>query len=129
MARITTVLEDVNGSFARFLRTAPKEFRQELAHVVKQTVFGVGQRMKANAPVGPDAPHIRNDVETTARGLGGKVGYLTNPDQAAVALYNEFRPNKQPFMRKSAEDEAGEFRARATKALQKAGRSLSSGLT
>ena len=104
---IRNVLEDVDGSFARFLRTAPREVRQALAAAVKKSAFAVGQRMKALAPVGPDAPHLREDVEVEARGLTARVGYLTakpaapgsDATQPDVALYNEYAPNAQPFMR------------------------------
>lgn len=123
-------IEDVNGSFAAFIRNAPKEVKANLQHAVRITAFAVGQRMKANAPVGPDAPHIKDDIEVqNGRGLSSKVGYFggngDDSDQLHIALYNEFKPNAQPFMRPAADDEASEFRQLAEVALKNAERSLS----
>jgi hypothetical protein len=131
MARTSRIyIEDVDGSFKRFIQKAPKEVRANLQDAVRKTAFGVGQRMRANAPVGPDAPHIRNDIDVQhGRGLSSKVGYFggsdNSSDQAHIALYNEFKPNAQPFMRPAAEDEESSFRQLATAALKNAERSLS----
>jgi hypothetical protein len=130
------VLEDVGGSFARFLRDAPKEMRQQLQAAVKTTSFAMQQRMKAMAPVGPDAPHIRDAVTHSVRGLVGKVGFIdatapAGPGNSAsigdVALYNEYSPNNQPFMRPSAEAESSDFVRRMKAAVTQAERSLSGG--
>jgi hypothetical protein len=116
MARV--VLEDVGGSFARFLREAPKVLRQELVYAVNETAQGVDQSMRSKAPVGPDAPHIADDIETlraraTKKSVTARVGYFGNgsddSDQEHIALYNEYKPNTQPFMRPAAEDNAAEF--------------------
>lgn len=129
-------LEDANGSFARFLRNAPKEFRQSINAAIKTTCFALERRMESAAPVGPDAPHIKEAVTHAVRGLSGRVGYIdatapaapgSNASIADVALYNEYRPNKQPFMRPSAELEASDYVRRMKAAIGQAERSLSGG--
>lgn len=129
-------LIDVGGSFKRFLQTAPKETRAYMADAVQKTAFALQQRMKVAAPVGPDAPHIRDAVTMKGRGLSYQVGFIDatepaapgNPTtQAFVALLNEYTPNQQPFMRPSAEAESGEFVRRVTAAMQQVDRVLSGG--
>lgn len=131
MARsIGVELVDVNGSWARFLKAAPKDVRSALSDAVAKTTFAVAQRMKAMAAVGPEAPHMRDAIEAQLpkrNGLSGKAGIFDNDTEAHVALYNEYRPNAQPFMRPAARDEDSDFKVRATKALQQAERSLSGG--
>lgn len=131
-----TVLEDTNGSFARFLRDAPKAMRNEIQAAVKTTCFAMQQRMRAQAPVGPDAPHIRDHVTYAVRGLSGRVGFIDATEAAGphntatladVALYNEYTPNQQPFMRPAAEAEASDFTRRMKAAITNAERSLSGG--
>jgi hypothetical protein len=124
----TRVLEDVGGSFAAFKRNAPKVFRAALLEAVHKTTFAVEQRLHATAPVGPDAPHIRDEMTSQMRGLTGRAGIFDNDEQAHVALFNEYSPNHQPFMRASADAEADEFLKRVTRALQLATMSLTSGL-
>lgn len=127
---------DVNGSFKRFLKNAPKEFREVLKDAVKRTSFALERRMASSAPIGPDAPHIRDFVTHKVRGLQGQVGFIDATAQAGpendatiadVALYNEYRPNKQPFMLPAAEAEASDFVKRAKAALGQAERNLSGG--
>lgn len=129
-------LVDSNGSFARMLREAPKVMRAELKPAVQVTCFALGQRIKGAAPVGPDAPHIKDAVTFTVRGLTGRVGYIdatepAGPDnpatQAEVALYNEYHPNKQPFMKPSAEAESADFVKRMQVAIGQVERNLSGG--
>lgn len=122
---VKATLEDVGGRFALFVRQGPAVYRKAVLPTVQATAFEVRARMRRGAPVGPDAPHIRDDVEVDVSELTALVGYITKPEQAAVALYNEYRPNKQPFMRAALEDEADEFRRAVTKALHHAERALS----
>lgn len=128
--RYTVRLEDVNGSFARFIREAPKEARLACKDAVQKTTFAVLQRMQATVPVGPDAPHIKDDLAMAVRGLSGKVGILTSSgegDSAHIALYNEYVPNKQPFMRPAAKAEQDVFVRRMSEAIGKIERRLGSG--
>ena len=143
MARNTIVgggagflLEDVGGSFARFVREAPKDMRATVQAAVKTTCFALERRMAAAAPVGPDAPHIRNYVKHEVRGLNGRVGFIDATDAAApgsdasigdVALFNEYRPNAQAFMRPSAELESSDFVRRVRDAIRRTERDLSGG--
>ncbi len=88
------------------------------------------------APVGPDAPHIKDAVTYKQRGQMALVGFLDATQPAApnseasmadVALFNEYVPNGQPFMRPAAEQEDADFRKRVTQAIQKMDRDLSGG--
>jgi hypothetical protein len=84
----------------------------------------MGQRMKALAPRSDPqfAPHIQDEIEVKTRGLTARVGLLDpGPTgiEADVALFNEYAPNKQPFMRPAAEAEASEFQRHITRAIQK----------
>lgn len=122
-------IEDVNGSFARLIREAPKEARAYLSHAVATTTLAVKQRMTARVPV--DEGELRDalDVSLPKRNsLRGLAGVLDDADQAAVAQYNEWSPNKQPFMRPAAQDEANDFKERAVRALKSMESALSTGL-
>jgi len=128
MATTRVFIEDVGGSFAKFLRNAPKIMRAELKYAVNETAQGVESVMRSRAPQGPEAPHIRDDIETqgaaiTKKYVTAKVGYFggtgDDGDQEHVALYNEYKPNAQPFMLPAAEDMANDFRDSVKDALQR----------
>lgn len=128
--RISVEIEDVSGSFSRFMRTAPKLARQEVGAAVRLSAFGLGQRMKALAPRSDAqyAPHIQDQIESVTRGMSARVGILEpgstgiEPD---IALFNEYAPNRQPFMRPAAEAEASEFKRAIEIALKRMGAKLS----
>jgi hypothetical protein len=117
--------------FDRFIRRAPAEFRVALSGCVRKAAESIADRMEAFAPVGPDAPHIKDSIKV--RGAKGKqltarVGYFdrtpsggggdaTQPD---VAMYNEYMPNDQAFMRPAANAEADSFATRAIAAIRQA---------
>jgi hypothetical protein len=123
-------IEDVGGSFARMVNNAPKEARKRLGNAVLVTADKLRSRIAATAPVGPEAPHLRDTVTFYHRGLNANVGYLkadfggdaaaddSDTTIAEVALYNEYEPNNQPFMKPAAEAEERAFAARAADALQ-----------
>ena len=128
--RYTSGLEDVNGSFARFIKQAPKEARELCKDAVKVTTFAVLQRMRAKVPVGPDAPHIKDALDMKASGLSGRAGILTSDGEdgpAHIALYNEYLPNQQPFMRPAAQAEQGDYVKRMKAAIGQLERRLGSG--
>ncbi len=134
MATTTVSIEDVGGSFAKMLRNAPKLLKAELKYAVDETAQGVENLMRMRAPQGPEAPHIRDDIETqnasiTKKYVTAKVGYFggtgDDSDQEHVALYNEYKPNAQPFMLPAAEDMAREFRDSAVDALKRMENGLS----
>jgi hypothetical protein len=138
MARnnIVISLEDVGGSFRRLLREAPREARAYLHDAVEKTAFSMANRMRANAPVGPDAPHIKDAIDYKRRGQRAEIGILegtapASPDSkttvAEVGLYNEYNPNKQPFIRPAAEAENADFTRRVADAIRKVERVLSAG--
>ena len=126
MARI--YLEDVDGGWDRFIKTAPNLVKTLLSDAVGKTTFAVLQRLKASAPVGPEAPHMRDALSAKLPkrdALTGRAGIFDNDEEAHVALFNEYAPNHQPFMRSSADAEAGEFSRRASAALSQVERQLS----
>lgn len=137
--RIHAELIDVGGTFARMTREAPRELRRRMSQVVLRTANNLASRMARNAPRGPDSPHIADTVTFSHRGLTAKVGYLAEDfggEQAAegssatiaeVALYNEYRPNNQPFMRVSAEQESGDLVTRTEEAVAAMERALAGG--
>lgn len=129
-------IEDVGGSFAKFLKEAPRVARAHLHDAVEKTAFALTQRMKTNVEVGPDAPHIKDALTYKRRGQSAMVGLLdaTQPSRpgseaslADVGLYNEYSPNHQPFMRPSAEQEDKDFVRRVTDAMKQVERDLSGG--
>ncbi len=128
--KVTFEVRDLDGSFRRFIRTAPKEAKSAMSDAVSKTTFAVWQRMRARAPVGPDAPHMRDALDTKLPrrdALSGQAGIFDNDDQAHVALYNEYRPNRQPFMRQATVDESAMFFQRAIRALRQVESNLSTG--
>jgi hypothetical protein len=84
--KVTIHLEDVGGSFKRFLAAAPREARAYIHDAVEKTAFSLQQRMKALAPMGEDAPHIRDVISYKRRGQRAEIGLLEDAgggDQAA----------------------------------------------
>ena len=108
MARTVVGIEDVGGSFARFLKQAPKVARAEIAKAVAKTAEHLADEMFDNAPPRSDTPpHVKDAIDYESRGLSGKAGVLAGSEpaggtdgttQGMVALFNEYAPNKQPFM-------------------------------
>jgi hypothetical protein len=136
-ARITVEIEDVKGSFRRLIDDAPKRVRKYMATAVFQTSMAVLREMEARAAMGPEGEgltpdeHIKLDLTHQGRvtAMSQRVGIFDNAGQAAVALFNEYSPDHQPFMKPAAEAEAGPFLARAIEALQKVERELSGTFT
>jgi hypothetical protein len=119
-SRITIEIEDVNGSFAKMIKAAPKEVRAFLSQAVSTTTVAVKQRMQVLVPV--EEGDLKAAIDTKlpkGNRLMGQAGVF-DPEQAEVALLNEYRPNTQPFMRPAALDEAEDFKQRAIRALKKA---------
>jgi len=133
------LIEDHNGSFARMVREAPKELRRRMSTTVLQTASKLAQRIARTAPKGPESPHIQDTVTFSHRGLTARVGYIAEDfgaQQAAegssatiaeVALYNEYKPNKQPFMRPAAEAQSSDFVKLTEDAIASMERALSGG--
>jgi hypothetical protein len=140
MSRYTSVgveIVDVDGRFRRLVKQAAPMTRKFLAAAVKETAAALARRIARGAPVGPDAPHIHDAVTFTARGLTGKAGFIERANEQAapgnpatqgdVALFNEYTPNRQPFMLPAAEVEAPDYARRARTALEQVERALSGG--
>jgi hypothetical protein len=142
MATPKTVIEivDVDGSFRRFIRESPKEARKELGAAVKKSLFMLAKRMEALAPDrSPEAPHIKDAITSESRGMSGRAGVLdaeasqpaapgSSWTQADVALFNEYSPNRQAFMRPAAEAIDSDLKRECTRALQRVERTLGSGV-
>ncbi len=137
--KVTIHLEDVGGSFKRFLAAAPREARSYIHDAIEKTAFSMQQRMKAYAQVGPDAPHMRDAISYKRRGQRAEIGLLeeagggepaspgSNTTMAEVGLYNEYNPNAQPWARPAAEAENADFTRRISDAMKQVERSLSGG--
>jgi hypothetical protein len=117
---LKVTVEDVGGSFARFVRTASKVVRAEAYQATAKSRDALADRMRERAAVGPEAPHMRDAIEVRGTLVG-----IFDPEQAAVALYNEYSPNRQPFMVPSARDEDSSLVNRAKAALRVAEAKLS----
>jgi hypothetical protein len=131
-----------DGSFKRFIKNGGPIMRQFVMAAIADTSRATKGKVSTAAPVGPYAPHIKDDVtvrlgKPDARTLWGKVGYLTkapaggtDPDatQPEVALWQEYgtkhNRKKNKFMWRSAESEVGDYRGRMIRALQAAERKL-----
>lgn len=136
MSRRTFFVEDVGGSLKRFLRDTPIVARKELSVAVKKATIWTSDEMYDLAPPRSDAPpHIKDDIDWRVRGLRGEAGiFVATPSaegatasQVDVALYNEFAPNKQPFMMPAAEKAAPVLVKFVSVAMKNMERSLSSG--
>lgn len=121
---MSAMLEDVGGSWKRLVKVAPEVIRRNLEKTaVQATAQSAVARMRALAPVGPDAPHMRDFITYEMHGTMALIGVF-DPEQAMVALFNEYSPNHQPFMRQTAESESTAFTKRAEAALLAAEREL-----
>lgn len=139
-ARVTIRIVDVDGSLRKFIRTFPQLTKDECTKAIRTTARRVLQRMEAKVAVGPDAPHLRDDLsyEVGNKSLFGRIGILedaaqklaapgSDATQGEVAIMNEYKPDRQPFMGNSLRAEADAFAALVEKGLQAAVRSVSSG--
>jgi hypothetical protein len=89
--------------------------------------------MKALAPRSDPqfAPHIQDQIDVAHRGLTARVGILDSGPtgiEADVALFNEYAPNKQPFMKPAAEAHTSEFKRNIERAIRRMEVKLSGGL-
>jgi hypothetical protein len=116
---LTYKLIDVNGSFARFVKNAPKQVKKRAYEATDKSRQALANRMRDRAPVGPDAPHVRDAIEVKGTMVG-----VFDPEQVPVALYNEYRPNRQPFMRPAAMDEDRPTTNRVAQAMKLVERDL-----
>lgn len=123
--KIVVEVEDVRGSCARLVKQAPKKVRQFLSTAVFLSTAGVLHNMEAIVPV--DEGDLKNALEFTHRGLHGRAGVLNDPEQAEIAQFNEYSPNRQKFMKPAAEQESEPFRQRAIRALEQMERYLTQG--
>lgn len=122
---MSMALDDVGGSFAKFVKNAHKTLVKHVEPRVDKSARLMVEKMRAAAPVGPDAPHMRDAITYQRIGKMAEIG-IFDPEQAQVALYNEYTPNRQPFMRAAAEQSDGEFVRQVTDGIAQMERDLSS---
>lgn len=124
---------DVGGRFARLASNSSREFRRALAPAVAKGTERLADEMfDLSPPRSDDPPHVKDAIDYESRGLSGKAGILNGGESAGsgdttmgeVALFNEYDPNEQPFMRPAAENVANDFARDVTQALERAVRSL-----
>lgn len=134
-AQFRIEIEDVGGRFASLDKRAMKSLRKHLGAAVAKTTAHVADEMFDNAPPRSEVPpHVKDAIDYVVRGLVGRAGILHGEEpagndatQGEVAVFNEFSPNKQPFMRPAAEKEVPLYRKRAEDALGKMERELAVG--
>ncbi len=137
--RVGVELVDVNGSFKRMVAEAPKLAKKLMGTAVFLTARSVLKNMESAAPVGPDGEgltpdeHIREDLTENwkaTRPLVASVGILGSGDnpQAHVALWNEYSPDRQPFMRPAAHANADYYLKVATEAMKSLENKLADGV-
>jgi hypothetical protein len=130
--KVKAELVDVHGSLRRLVIMGPKVFRGFIKPQIQVSAHAVAARARTLAPVGEAMPkgrrHIRDGIEVAVHPvkLFADVGFFSNPDEAAVAIYNEYTPNRQPFLRPALEAEEREYHTRFVKALRAAAGELSS---
>lgn len=137
MARNVIEIEDVGGRFKSLYARSRTEVRKYVAAAVAKTAEHLADEMFDNAPPRSDAPpHVKDDIDYESRGLSGKAGILRGNEpsgsegttQGEVALFNEYAPNKQPFMRPAAATEQPLFVKRVSDALVLVEKALGGGL-
>ncbi len=119
------VIEDVKGSFAKFIKNAHKTLEKHVETSIDKAAQSVVERMRSAAPVGPDAPHMRDAITYRRRGKMAEIG-IFDEEMAQVALFNEYSPNHQPFMRLAAEQSDSDFVRKVTEAIVRMEQALES---
>jgi hypothetical protein len=125
-------ITDVNGSFARFTSQGGKMLRERLSHAIGLTAVALQARAEQEAPYGPEGEgadpsgHIRLELETRQRSgaLFAEVG-VYDPLGAEVALFNEYTPDRQPFLRPAAQQVDRLFTQNSQEAIAQLERDLS----
>lgn len=72
------------------------------------------------------APKLTGAMSRALSTDGAVVGILDNDQEADVALFNEYSPNHQPFMRPALQAEASDFRRQLEDSLKLAESKLKS---
>lgn len=108
---------DAGGRTKRWISRAHDVLRKEVitrgTHPTAKSILGSMQDR---------APRLTGAMASKLTVDGGVVGILDDSEAASVALYNEFSPNHQPFMRPAARANESTLDQRATAALQSAER-------
>ena len=117
---------DVGGSLRRLVAMGPRTIRVYAKPAIRVSAHAVADRIRSTVHVSDRPPHLKDNVEVAVHPdkLFADVGFFSDPDMAAVALYEEYNPNQHPFMRPALEAEENEFHARFVKALKAAAAAL-----
>jgi len=127
-------LEDVGGSFTKFIRQAPKEMRRHIEGHIEKSGAKLAAMIKAQVHVGENAPHIRDAITYRRYGQLVLIGLLdanqpavpgSDTTLADVAMYEEVSPNHHPYMRPTAEQFHNQFLKDMTEAIEAAEKALS----
>jgi hypothetical protein len=104
---------EIVNTFTKFAEKAPGVLRAKAVEAAQKTTPRVLARMEATAP------RLTGEMASKLTVDGGIVG-IFDPEQAAVALYNEYSPNHQPFMRAAAQASVGDLVEAVTAGMQDA---------
>lgn len=102
----------ITDTFTPFLEQAPTVLKAAGRRGAQQTTPKVLARMEANAP------RLTGVMASRLTANGGQVGIFDNSEEASVALFNEYSPNHQPFMRPAAQSSVGDLIEAMTSAIQ-----------
>ncbi len=103
----------ITDTLTPFLKAAPGVIGGAAKRGAQQTGPKVLARMEANAP------RFTGQMAAAIRANGSWIG-IVDPEQAAVALYNEYSPNHQPFMRPAAQASVPDLIESVTNSVQAA---------
>ena len=94
---------EIVDTFTKFLERAPEAMRAAGVRGAQKAAPRLLGRMQSAAPrlTGAMASRLTAD--------GGVVGIFNDPEEASVALYNEYSPNHQPFLRPSLQATEGDL--------------------
>jgi hypothetical protein len=94
-------------TFTAFAEKAPTVLRDAAIRGVQKVAPRMLGRMEAQAPT------LTGQMKSKLTVDGGVVG-IFDPEQAEVALFNEYSPNHQPFMRAAAQASIGDLESEAS---------------
>lgn len=100
------------GVFEKFARI-PDVLQEKAVGGVQRTLPNVQADMFANAPV------LTGEMRSRLTNDGGVVG-IFDSEQADVALFNEYSPNHQPFMRHAGQSNISTLEQNVTVGMQEA---------
>jgi hypothetical protein len=98
---------EIVDTFTAFTEKAPGVLKDAAIRGVQKVAPRMLGRMEAQAPT------LTGQMKSKLTVDGGVVG-IFDPEQAEVALFNEYSPNHQPFMRAAAQASIGDLESDAS---------------